>query len=156
MMNTKENRPTALTVERKETSIQTTRLSAQVDSSTKPHYLSSVTPDKEAFFLSKSFIPVGEENAITTKNLLKISKMGNIRSLRQKIEQERKAGAVILSTRQNGGGYFLPSPGEKGRQEMQSHIRTIYSQIKNMVDSTHSTKQALNIPEEQIDFFERY
>lgn len=40
------------------------------------------------------------------------------RQLRKIIEDDRKSGLIVLSTADNGGGYFLPDDGEKGKSEL--------------------------------------
>ena len=51
----------------------------------------------------------GHENAISSADLLRLTRYENIRNLRQAIEKERRAGTPILTCKGNKGGYFLPS-----------------------------------------------
>ena len=50
-------------------------------------------------------LPVGAECAISRRTLVALTGLSD-RQLRYKISQERKAGALILSTTEGGGGYF--------------------------------------------------
>ena len=50
-------------------------------------------------------LPVGAEYAISRRALAALTGLSD-RQLRYKISQERKAGALILSTTEDGGGYF--------------------------------------------------
>lgn len=50
-------------------------------------------------------LPVGAEYAISRRALAALIGLSD-RQLRYKISQERKAGALILSTTEGGGGYF--------------------------------------------------
>ncbi len=57
-------------------------------------------------------IPVGEENAISRRELMRITGLSD-RELRRQIEMERREGALILSsTASNSGGYFRNTPGD--------------------------------------------
>ena len=66
----------------------------------------------------------GEENAIPARDLAKLIGLSNTRALRARITREREAGELILSTMRNGGGYFLPDNGLKGKREVDTYIRT--------------------------------
>lgn len=62
-------------------------------------------------------LPVGEENAISAKALS--AKLGlSVRECRARISKELQEGSFCLSSTHRPGGYFRPSPGEKGRQEL--------------------------------------
>lgn len=54
----------------------------------------------------KNIGALGVDHAIKTENLMALSRLNN-RELRQAIENERKAGALICSKTGTGGGYFL-------------------------------------------------
>ena len=67
-------------------------------------------------------LPVGEENAISAKALS--AKLGlSVRECRARISKELQEGSFCLSSTHRPGGYFRPSPGEKGRQELKT-VRT--------------------------------
>lgn len=59
-------------------------------------------------FAVEEVLHKGQENAISAQDLCKCLGFNNVRELQHEIARERKAGAVILSTCQEGGGYFLP------------------------------------------------
>ena len=72
--------------------------------------------------LFSQILPTGAENAVSTAELMEQLGMSDERVIRKMISEERAAGAVILS---NTGGYFLPSEGERGRQEAAKFIATV-------------------------------
>ena len=53
-----------------------------------------------------SLLRVGKENAISTKELVRLSGCKSVRDLQECIFQERCAGAIICSG--SGAGYWLP------------------------------------------------
>ena len=53
------------------------------------------------------------------------------------------AGAVILSTCRNGGGYYLPAEGDTGRREIEEYIRTLKSRALNTLRAIRSARAAL-------------
>ncbi len=61
----------------------------------------------------EKFLLEGKQNAIKSQKLADLTGCKSIRELQEVIAAERAAGAVILSTCQNGGGYFLPIPGDR-------------------------------------------
>ena len=52
------------------------------------------------------YLPTGKENAIPSKTLAEILGFDTVRELQKAIERERQAGAVILSTCTECGGYY--------------------------------------------------
>ena len=92
-------------------------------------------------------LPHGEENAVKTKTLVLQTGAKNVRCLMKQIENERKAGAVILSTVRNGGGYFLPDTGEKGRIETQFFVKTMKARAVSIFRAVRAARQSL----QQID-----
>lgn len=91
----------------------------------------------------EALLSPGEENAILTKDLIELSGLGTARELRSQIERERLAGALILSTVRNGGGYYLPSEGERGQDELRAFIRTVRSRALNSLRILRAAKSAL-------------
>ena len=81
----------------------------------------------------------GKENAISSKELTVLLRMGSVRELQQEIARERAAGAVILSTCQEGGGYYLPASG----QEVKEFIRTLENRGKNTLAALRSARNYL-------------
>ena len=85
----------------------------------------------------------GAENAIAAKELAKMAGLPNVRQLQEEIARERDAGAVILSTCRNGGGYYLPAEGDTGRREIEEYIRTLKSRALNTLRAIRSAQAAL-------------
>ena len=71
----------------------------------------------------RSILMRGEENAITTSELRERLRCTE-REVRERVEQERHCGALILAVSGKNGGYFLPDFGEKGINEMLRSYRT--------------------------------
>ena len=90
-----------------------------------------------------AMLPRGAENAISTSDLVKICGAGNVRKLREIIAYERASGALILSN--TTGGYFLPSEGEKGREEMRHFVNTIRSKALNLLKAARPARAALRV-----------
>ena len=98
----------------------------------------------------------GEENALTTVELVKLAGLKSPRELRAQIERERTAGALILSTVRNKGGYFLPSfDPEQGRQEIGAFIKTVHARAVNSQRILRAARRALRECLGQIDVDER-
>lgn len=78
-------------------------------------------------------LPVGAEYAISRRQLSAITGIPD-RQLRRKIAEERRSGALILSsTAEVGGGYFRPADMQELRRwvaMMQSHIAAILAVIR--------------------------
>lgn len=75
------------------------------------------------------FLPHGKENAISSKALTKALGFQNIRDLQKKIERERAAGAVILST---------------DPDELRRFTRTLNARAKHTLRAAESAKRALD------------
>lgn len=88
-----------------------------------------------------AFLPEGEENAISTNELLRITGLSSSRQLQKVIERERDQGGVILSS--TGGGYFSPSEGEKGRRELRRFVNTIRARAANTLKAAKPAEKAL-------------
>lgn len=78
-------------------------------------------------------LPVGSENAISRRQLMQITGLED-RKLRRKIEKERRAGALILSSSADmGGGYFRPANAEELRRwiaMMEAHANSIATMLR--------------------------
>lgn len=96
----------------------------------------------------ESLLPVGQENAITTAELLRLTDCGSVRELRRQVELERNAGAVICSGSRKG--YWRP----KDRQEAMSFIKTMEAKAFSTLAATKSARRSLNVPEGQQEFKE--
>lgn len=86
------------------------------------------------------YLPTGKENAIPSKALADMLGFDTVRELQKAIERERQAGAVILSTCTDGGGYFLPA----NESEIRAFIRTLSNRAKNTHRSMESAQDALD------------
>ena len=91
-----------------------------------------------------SLLLEGAENAIPSKELARMAGLRSVRQLQDEIAQERDAGAVILSTCRNGGGYYLPAEGDTGRREIEEYVRTLKSRALNTLRAIRSARAALS------------
>jgi len=78
----------------------------------------------------------GKENAMSAQCLANLLRYDSVRELQKEIARERREGAVILSTCENGGGYFRP----KNKQEAEYFIRTLESRARNTMAALHSAR----------------
>lgn len=100
----------------------------------------------------ESFLPHGEENAISTAELVRVTGYRSARQLQSEIESERAAGALILSVSRGKGGYFLPTDGERGRAEIARFERTVKSRALNSLRTLKAARQALQtMPRQKVD-----
>jgi hypothetical protein len=90
-------------------------------------------------FLVMDVLRVGKGNAISAQELCNCLGFNSTRDLQHEISRERKAGAVILSTCQKGGGYFLPS----NDYEVRQFIRTLENRAKNTFEALRSARGLL-------------
>jgi hypothetical protein len=67
-------------------------------------------------------LPEGQKNAVPRRDLIAITGLSD-RTLRSQIAAERRAGALILSCTDNGGGYFRAEPGNA--EELRRYIRSM-------------------------------
>ena len=81
----------------------------------------------------------GKENAIPAKILAQALGFQSVRDLQKQIEQERAAGAVILSD-PCGGGYYLSSDPE----ELRRFTRTLNARARNTLKAAESAQRALD------------
>lgn len=89
----------------------------------------------------EKYLLEGKKNAIKSQKLVDLTGCKSVRELQEVIAEERAAGAVILSTCQNGGGYFLPIPGEK--QEVIEFTHTLRRRAKNTLAAIESAEAYL-------------
>lgn len=99
-------------------------------------------PAEKENAMVEDFLREGKENAIPSKQLADLAGCKSVRELQEKIADERAAGAVILSTCENGGGYFLPDPENVG--EVKEFIRTLENRGKNTLLALKSARDYLN------------
>lgn len=90
-------------------------------------------------FVVLEALQTGKENAISAQELCTYLGLNSVRELQHEIARERKAGAVILSTCQSGGGYFLP----ENDREVRQFIRTLENRAKNTFAALRSARGLL-------------
>ena len=94
-------------------------------------------------FVIAGLLPVGKDNAISTKELVRITGCSSSRDLQQRISEERRAGAIICSS--TTGGYFIPA----NREEMQEFYMVLKNRARNTLGVLKSVRRALKLPEGQ-------
>ena len=105
--------------------------------------------------LIESALKQGAENAITGQDLARILGLGDARTVARFVQSEREAGAIILSSPGTAHpGYFLPSEGEKGRQEIAEFVCSMESRIANISRSAKTAVAALKTVEGQFEIEE--
>ncbi|MBP2657461.1 MAG: hypothetical protein H6Q69_493 [Firmicutes bacterium] len=91
-------------------------------------------------FVVMEALQTGKENAINAQDLCTYLGFNSARDLQHEIARERKEGAVILSTCQDGGGYFLP----ENDKEVRQFIRTLENRAKNTYAALKSARSFLS------------
>lgn len=112
----------------------------------------STTPQPQKQGLIESMLLKGEENAITSSELVRLTGFKSVRELQNEIAREREAGSLILSTCRGGGGYFRPAPGEAGKQEIAAFVSTLASRAIGTFRALKSAKRELKTLDGQITF----
>lgn len=87
----------------------------------------------------EDFLLIGKKNAISSQRLADMAGCKSVRELQQVIAEERAGGAVILSTCQDGGGYFLP----QNSAEVREFIVTLENRGKNTLLALDSARAYL-------------
>ena len=101
-------------------------------------------------FIIAELLPHGEENAVTTKELLRLTGYRERRDMTKQIERERLAGALILSKCSDGGGYYLPAEGAAGTEELRVFKRTLEARAKSTFRVLKAARSALKEREELL------
>lgn len=99
----------------------------------------TVGTDRTLPFVVMEALDNGKENAISAQELCNFLGFNSVRELQYEIRRERKAGAVILSTCQEGGGYFLPS----NEREVRQFIKTLENRANNTFEALRSARRFL-------------
>lgn len=107
----------------------------------------TVGPDKTLPFVVMEALHTGKENAVSAQALCDCLGFNSTRDLQHEICRERKAGAVILSTCQEGGGYFLPS----NEREVRQFIKTLENRANNTFEALRSARRFLRQQEGSHD-----
>lgn len=71
-------------------------------------------------------LPTGKENKVSAVTLMDATGIRTGRELSKVIRQERFSGKLILSTKADGGGYFLPA----SAAEVQEFIETFSNEAR--------------------------
>lgn len=85
------------------------------------------------------YLHYGKENAIPLKDLAKALGFQSVRDLQKQIEQERAAGAVILSD-SHGAGYYLSND----PVELRRFTQTLNARAANTLKAAESAQRALD------------
>lgn len=99
-------------------------------------------PRKQGFV--EALLLQGEENALPSGELVRLTGFKSIRELQNEIAREREAGSLILSTCRGGGGYFLPAPGEAGQREISAFVATLRARALNTLRVLKAAREALD------------
>ena len=108
------------------------------------------TPQLRKQGLVESLLLHGEENALPSSQLVRLTGFRSVRELQNEIASEREAGALILSTCRGGGGYFLPSDGEVGKREIAAFVATLRARALNTLRALKTAREALESLEGQV------
>ena len=109
------------------------------------------TPSQPAQASVFERLPQGEDNAIKAKDLARQCGFKSARDLQHAIALEREAGALILSTCRHGGGYYRPSDGVAGRQEVAAFMRTLRARAINTLRAIRAGREAMGRLDGQIE-----
>ena len=91
----------------------------------------------------ESLLRRGKENAVSTADLVRLSGCKDARTLRERIAEERRSGAIICSGA--GAGYWLP----KDKEEIKEFCKTMENRAKNILSVIRSARKALDLPDGQ-------
>ena len=94
---------------------------------------------KEPWMIVADVLPEGKENAVSAGALCNRLGVETVRELQKEIARERAAGAVILSTCQEDGGYFLPG----NVREVKEFIKTLENRGRNTLRALESARELL-------------
>lgn len=85
----------------------------------------------------EKFLLEGKQNATASQTLADLVGCKSVREPQQIIAEERAKGIVVLSTCQNGGGYYLPCG---DRNEVIEFIRTLQNRAENTLCALNSAR----------------
>lgn len=94
---------------------------------------------KELRMIVADVLPAGKENAVSAEMLCSLLGFDTVRELQKEIARERAAGAVILSTCKEDGGYFLPG----NVREVKEFIKTLENRGRNTLMALESARKLL-------------
>lgn len=87
----------------------------------------------------EEILHTGIQNALSPEYLAAVTGLDSVRAVQKQIERERRSGAVILSSTQPPGGYYLPANREKVRQ----FIRTLENRAGETMRALDSARKYL-------------
>lgn len=88
--------------------------------------------------LLKNLNAIGRENSVSRKTLTGLTGLSD-RRLRETIEGERRAGELICSHMEPGGGYYLPAD----EMEIREYYNAQTSRISSLILAREPFKRAL-------------
>ena len=139
-MRDNDKAPASVCETQAEASTETTAESTSISDS------NSITEKEKKQASIAAILPLGEENAISAKDLTAIVGAPSVRALQMMIAKECAAtDALILSTGRNGGGYYLPQQGEAGREEIQRFIKTLTERARHTFFRLRAARRALRV-----------
>ena len=94
-------------------------------------------------------LPQGEKNAVASKALADMIGVRSVRELQHRVATERAQGALILSTCK--GGYFRPSEGVRGQEEIARFVATVRARALNSLKILQGAKMALSGLDGQVE-----
>lgn len=94
----------------------------------------------------KNVIPRGQENAISTVDLMGAAGYENIRTFRRDIRKLRVQGEVILSSTKKGGGYYRP----QNAGEVRRFIRQEEHRAKSIFYALKTARKLLQQSQDQM------
>ena len=97
-------------------------------------------------FVIERMLPLGKENAISTKALMGLLGL-NERELREQVAAERNRGAIICSNTDRKGGYFKPT----NKEELQNFYNSMQSKATGIFKALRSARKELRQFEGQQD-----
>lgn len=95
-------------------------------------------------------LPYGEENAVSTAELLRLSGIKDARTLQETILYERVKKRIPILSRSRGG-YFLPSPGEAGEWELRRFCHTLHNRARRTFKTARAVEKAMGETGEQTE-----
>lgn len=83
-------------------------------------------------------LPTGAENAVSRRQLSAMTGIPD-RQLRRQIAEERRAGALILSSSETNGGYYRAA----SRAELLRYVRSMQSRSREILTVIRTAEEAL-------------
>lgn len=87
----------------------------------------------------EEILHTGIQNALSPEYLAAVTGLDGVRAVQKQIERERRSGAVILSSTQPPGGYYLPA----NREEVRRFIRTLENRAGETMRALDSARKYL-------------